>query len=206
MKLIKGLIFCLSPTLLGLGLAGCTTPGVVQPLSNGYAEVTHPHRSMQTTGDLRVSFEHLKPDGKTVLIWPSLYGVGEVIHGDVAIFVGDEAYVSPDPDDPRGTRPRLFAVKSPGLPVDITDEVLWLWSKSSGKDYANTVQLIDLVTPTEKNNQLQLQLEFWTEAKNWPNKSTLQLNWQQVSDIIREEQVKGTVRRDLRWGTPYVQN
>jgi 5-methylcytosine-specific restriction endonuclease McrBC GTP-binding regulatory subunit McrB len=84
--------------------------------------------------------------------------------------------------------------------------VLWLWSKSSGKDYANTVQLIDLVTPTEKNNQLQLQLEFWTEAKNWPNKSTFQLNWQQVSDIMREEQVKGTVRRDLRWGTPYIQN
>jgi hypothetical protein len=99
----------------------------------------------------------------------------------------------------------LFAVKAPGLPLDITDEVLWLWSRASGKDFANTVQLFDLATPAEKNNQLELQLDFWTEGNDWPDTSTLQLNWKQVSDIMREVQEKGAVRKDLRWGTPYIE-
>ena len=133
-----------------------------------------------------------------------MYGVGEVIHGDVAIFVGDKAYVSSDPDDPRGIKPRLFAVQSPGLPLDITDEVLWRWSKASGKDFTKAVQLFSLVTPAEKNGQLELQLEFLTEEKNWPDKATLQLDWNQVSDIMREVKAKGTVHKDLRWGTPYI--
>ena len=117
-----------------------------------------------------------------------MYGVGEVIKGDVAIFVGDKAYVSSDPDDPRGTRPRLFAVRSPALPLDITDEVLWRWSKATGKDFAKAVQLFSLATPAEKNGQLELQLEFWTEEKDWPDKTTLQLDWNQVSDIMRDSE------------------
>lgn len=206
MKLIKNLVFYLSPALLCIGLAGCSTPAMVQPLSNGYVEVTHPHRSMFSSTDLRVSFEYREPDGKTILIWPSLYGAGEVIKGDVAIFVGDKAYVSSDPDDARGTKPRLFAVRAPGLPLDITDEVLWGWSKASGKDFAKAVQQFNLATPAEKNNQLELQLEFWVDENGWPNNSTLQLDWNQVSDIMRAVKAKGTVRKDLQWGTPYIGN
>ena len=206
MKLIINLIFRFSPALLGIGLAGCSTPPVVQPLSNGYVEVTHRHRSMISSTDLRVSFEYREPDGKTILIWPSLSGVSEVIKDDVAVFVGDKAYVSSDPDDPRGMRPRLFAVRAPGLPLDITDEVLSGWSKASGKDFAKAVQLFNLATPVDKNNQLELQLEFWADEKNWPDNATLQLDWNQVSDIMRAVKEKGTVRKDLRWGTPYIGN
>jgi len=189
MKLITRLVFHCSPVLFGFGLAGCSTPPIVQPLSNGYVEVTHPQRSMISSDDLRVSFEYQKPDGKSVLIWPSLYGAGEIIHGDVAIFVGDQAYVSSNPDDPRGTRPRLFAVQAPGLPLDITDEVLWYWSKASGKDFAKAEQQFNQAIPTETNNRLELQLD-----------------WNQVSDIMRAVREKGTVRKDLRWGTPYIGN
>jgi hypothetical protein len=134
-----------------------------------------------------------------------LYGVGEVVKGNVAIFVGDKAYVSSDPDDPRGTQPRLFAVRSPGLPLDITDEVLWRWSKTSGKDFAKAVQLFSMATPAEKNGQLELQLEFWTQEKDWPDKTTFQLNWSQVFDIMREVKEKGTLRKDPRWGTSYIE-
>ena len=77
----------------------------------------------------------------------------------------------PDPDDPRGTKPRLFAVRSPALPLDITDAVLWRWSKASGKDFAKAVQLFSLVTPAEKDGRLELQLEFLTEEKDWPDKT-----------------------------------
>ena len=134
-----------------------------------------------------------------------MYGVGEVIKGDTAIFVGDKAYVQPDADNSRGTKPRLFAVKSPGLPLDITDEVLWRWSKASGKDFTKAMEIFSLVTPKEKNGQLELQLEFWTEERDWPDKTTVQLDWNQVSDIMREVKEKGTMHKDLRWGTPYIE-
>jgi hypothetical protein len=182
--------------MLCIGLAGCASQGTVAPLSNGYEEVAHPKQ---------VSFQYRAPDGKTTPIWPSLSGVSEVIKGDVAIFVGDKAYVSPDPDDPRGTKPRLFAVRAPGLPLDITGEVLWRWSKASGKDFAKAMEIFSLVSPEEKNGQLELQLEFWTQEKDWPDKTTFQLDWNQVSDIMRAVKEKGTVHNDLRWGTPYIE-
>jgi hypothetical protein len=194
-----------SLVILCAGLAGCMTPNPVAPLGSGYEEKAHPNRSSTAPADMRVSFQYRAPDGKTTLIWPSLYGVGEIIKGDVAIFMGDKAYVSPDPNDPRGTKPRLFAVRSPALPLDITDEVLWRWSKASGKDFAKAVQLFSLVTPVEKNGQLELQLEFWTEEKDWPDTSTLQLDWNQVSDIMRDVKEKGVLRKDPRWDTPYIE-
>ncbi len=206
MKLIKNLVFHLSPAMLCVGVAGCVSQHPVVPLGNGYEEVAHPTRaSMSQPETMRISFRHRAPDGKTTLIWPSLYGVNEVIKGDVAIFVGDKAYVSPDPDDPRGTKPRLFAVRSPSLPLDITDEVLWRWSKASGKDFAKALQLFSMVTPEEKNAQLELQLEFFTEERGWPDKTIVQMDWNQVSDIMREVKEKGAVHKDLRWGTPYVE-
>ena len=196
MKLIKKLAFHLSLAMLCVGLGGCASKGTVAPLSNGYEEVAHPKQ---------VSFQYRAPDGKTTPIWASLSGVSEVIKGDVAIFVGDKAYVSPDPDDPRGTKPRLFAVRAPSLPLDITDEVLWRWSKASGKDSARAMEIFSMVSPAEKNGQLELQLEFWTQERDWPDKTTVQLDWNQVFDIMREVKEKGTLHKDLRWGTPYIE-
>jgi hypothetical protein len=206
MKLTINLVFHLSLAMLCAGLAGCASPHPVAPLGNGYEEVSHPARaSINQPEATRISLQYRRPDGRTIPIWPSLYGAGEVVKGDVAIFVGDKAYVSPDPDDPRGTKPRLFAVQSPALPLDITGEILWRWSKATGKDFAKAGQLFSLATPAEKNGQLELQLEFWTEEKDWPDKTTFQLDWNQVSDIIREVKEKGTVHKDLRWGTPYIE-
>jgi hypothetical protein len=205
MKPLNDLVFHLSLGMLCAVLAGCVSPHPVAPLGNGYEEVGHPTRASINQPEItRISLQYRRPDGRTIPIWPSLYGVGEVVKGDVAIFVGDKAYVQPDADNPRGTKPRLFAVKSPSLPLDITDGVLWRWSKATGKDFAKAGQLFSLVTPTEKNGQLELQLEFWTEEKDWPDKTKLQLDWNQVSDIMREVKEKGTVHKDLRWGTPYI--
>ena len=205
MKLMKNTVFDFAVAVLCLGLAGCSSPRAVAPLGNGYEEVAHPTRdSLSQPGTTRVSFQYRAPNGRTTLIWPSLYGVNEVIKGNLAIFVGDKAYVSTDPDTPRGTKPRLFAVRSPALPLDITDEVLWQWSKKSGKDVTRTLDRFSMVTPEEKNGRLELHLEFWTEEKDWPDASTLQLDWNQVSDLMREVKEKGTEHKDLRWGTPYV--
>jgi hypothetical protein len=206
MKLIKNPIVRFSLAILCASLAGCASqrPGV--PLGNGYEEVDHPTRASMSRPELmRISFRHRAPDGKTTLIWPSLYGVGEVIKGDVAIFVGDKAYVSSDPDDPRDTKPRLFAVRSPALPLDITDEILWRWSQASGNNFTKAMEFFSMVSPDEKNGHLELQLEFWTQERDWPDNATLQLSWTQVSDIMREVKEKGTLHKDLRWGALYIE-
>jgi len=205
MKLINNSVLYSTLAILCAGVAGCMTPNPVVPVGGGYEEKGHPDRSSPAPADTRVSFQYRAPDGKITIIWPSLYGIGEVIKGDVAMFVGDRAYVSQNPDDPRGTRPRLFAVRSPALPLDITDEVLQRWSKATGKDSAKALDRFIMVTPAEKKGQLELQLEFWTEEKDWPDKTTLQLNWNQVSDIMRDVKEKGVMRKDLRWGTAYIE-
>jgi hypothetical protein len=205
MELIKKLSFYILPGLLCLGLAGCATPPRIQPLSGGYEEISHPAKS-EDSADMRISLDYRGPDGRTILIWPSLYGSDAVIKSDMAFFVGDKAYVSPDPDDPRGTKPRLFAVQPPGPPLDITDEVLWYWSKASGKDFAKAVQLFNLATPVANDKHLDVQLEFWVNENGWPNYSTLQLDWNQVSEIVNTVKAKGTMHKDLRWGTPFIAN
>ena len=205
MKLNNQLVCHGSLAMLCAGLTGCMPPNPVVPLGGGYEEKDHPNRSSPAPADMRVSLQYRAPDGKITLIWPSLYGVGEVIKGDVAIFVGDKAFVEPNADIPRGTKPRLFAVRSPALPLDITGEILWRWSKATGKDFTKIVDRFSMVTPEEKNGQLELQLEFWTQEKDWPDKITFQLDWNQVSDVMREVKEKGVLRKDPRWGTPYIE-
>lgn len=175
---------------------------MVEPLGNGYARLAHPTRASRDQPEtMRVSLEYKKLDGKPILVWPSLYGVDEVVKGDLVIFVGDRAYVHPLTDEPKGTQPRLFADRAPGLPLDITDELLWRWSKTSGKDFTQAAQLLSLASPSENNGQLQVHLIFASD--DWPD-TLVQLDWNQVSDIIREVREKGTVYRDLRWHTPYI--
>jgi hypothetical protein len=206
MKADVNLVFRLSLAVLCLGLAGCVSKHPVTALGSGYEEVAHPTRaSVSQPGLTRISLQYRAPDGKITLIWPSLYGVKEVVKDDMAIFVGDKAYVSSDPNDPRGTKPRLFAVQSPALPLDITDEILWRWSKVTGKNYAKTLDLFSMVSPAGKQSGLELQLEFWTQEKDWPDKTMVQLDWSQLSNIMREVKEKGTVHRDLRWGTFYIE-
>ena len=206
MKFSKNHTVHFSLAILCPALAGCASKEPVAPVGHGYEEVTHPtHASLSQPELTRISFLYQAPDGKTTQVWPSLYGVGEVVNGDVAIFVGDTAYVSADPNNPRGMKPRLFAVQSPALPLDITDEVLWRWSKASGKDFTKAAEYFSLVTPTEINGQLLLQLEFYTDEVDWPDKTTMLLSWDQVTAIMREVQAKGTIHKDLRWGTPYIE-
>jgi hypothetical protein len=193
----------LALVLLCLGSAGCETQKIVAPLGNGYEEVTHPSRATSDETDLtRISFEYRGSDGKTILIWPSLYGVNGVVKGDLAIFVGDVSYVE---GDSKGTWPRLFAVQSPALPLDITDEVLMRWSKTAGRDFRQTSNKFSLVTPMKRNGRLELQLEFNTEGNDWPDRADLQLDWNEVSDIMRTVKTKGVVIKDLKQHTPFIE-
>jgi hypothetical protein len=205
MKLFNHLVFHFPLAVLCIGLTGCATHRIAEPLGSGYEQVAHPTRtSLNAPETTRISLEYRKPDGNFILVWPSLYGVSEVVKGDLIIFVGDKAYVHPDPDDPRGTTPRLFAARSPALPADITGEILWRWSKASGKDFTQAMQLFRLASPAEKNGRLELHLVFASDDRDWPE-AVMQLDWNQVSDILREVKEKGTLHKDLRWGTRYME-
>lgn len=204
MKSMERLSFVL-PALLCLALTGCTTSRPARQVGGGYQEVTHRARSGDPD-DTRISLEYRAADGKINLIWPSLSGVPEIIHGDVALFVGDKTYASPDPDEPQAAKPRLFAVQEPGLPVDITDEILWSWSALPGKDIAKAERLLEMVTPVETDGKLEVKLDFWEDGYGWPDSTRVDFMWNQVLDIMRTVKEKGAKHRDLRWHTPYIEN
>ena len=192
----------LALALVCLGLAGCQSHKTVAALGSGFEEITHSTYALVGEPELpRISFEHRGSGDKTVLIWPSLYGVNEIIKNDLAIFVGDKAYVD---EGGKGTHPRLFAVQTPELPLDITDEVLWHWSKSAGRDFAKTLNQFALVIPAEKNGRLELQIVFWSEEKDWPDKVAVQLDWSQISTIMNAVRKKGVMKKDLRWQTAFI--
>ena len=132
-------------------------------------------------------------------------GANEIIRSNLALFVGDKAVTEPEKD----IRPRLFAVEPPGLPLDITDEVVWRWSKTNAKDFNLAMDRLILISPAETNGGLSVHLEFvvvdaLTVEKNWPDKSDLQLDWPQLSEIMHAVKTKGVVEKDLRWKTPYI--
>jgi hypothetical protein len=193
--------------LFSLGCAGCQTHTTVVPLRNGYEEVSHPHHALLDEPEPpRISLQHRGADGGVTPIWPSLYGVNDVIKGDLAIFVADKANLDPE----RVTHPRLFAVRSPEVPLDITEEVVWRWSQANGRELAKSLQKLALITPQEKNGGLELHLEFWAadtwsaQRQDWPEQGTLQLDWRQVEEIMQNVKTKGVMQKDLRWHTPYI--
>ena len=192
------------PALLCFALAGCKTSRPAQPLGGGYQEVTHQARSGDPV-DARISLEYRASDGRITVVWPSLSGVPEIINHDVALFVGDKTYASSDPDAPQAVRPRLFAVREPGLPLDITDQILWNWSQKSGKDIAQAERLLEMVTPVETDGKLVVKLDFWEDGYAWPDNGKVELTWDQVLDMMRTVKQKGVEHRDLRWHTRYIE-
>ena len=196
-----GLILC------SLTWAGCRTHPEVVSLRSGYEEVSHVHHALMDEPEPpRISLQHRNADGTVTPIWPSLSAVNNVIHGDVAIFVAEKGFVEPE----RVTHPRLFAVRSPALPLDLTDEVLWRWSRANGKDFVKTLQKFAYVTPADHNGGLQLSLDFWgadtwaAQREDWPDQGNLQLTWSQVDEIIEAVKTKGVKQKDLRWHAEFI--
>jgi hypothetical protein len=192
--------------LLCLGFAGCQSHKSVAPLGGGYEEINHTeHSFLPDAKPSRTSLEYRDPDGKTITVWPSLYSFNEVVKGGVAIFVAEKAYLK---NDSPSLLPRLFAVKSPAPPEDITDEVLWRWSKANGKDLTKTFNRYNVAIPEKKDGQLHVRLEFWQGGymtdDDWPDTGELQLSWPEVSEIMDAVKEKGVLQNDLRWHTPYI--
>jgi hypothetical protein len=196
----------MAAALLCLVLTDCAGQKAVTPLGAGYEEISHPvHTFLPGENPPRISLAQVDATGRKTTIWPSLYCFNAVVNGDVAIFVADKAFLNAGQGS---IHPRLFAVESPGLPVDITEEVLWRWASANGRDLVKTFSRFSLATPAEKAGQLAVHLEFWsggymTDA-DWPETGDLQLNWSEVAKIMHSVEVKGVQEKDLRWHTTYI--
>jgi len=171
----------------------------VDPLGSGYQETAHIQYSSSEPEGSQTSFQYRTPNGRKVTIWPSVSS-GPIIKNNVAIFVGNVAW------EPRkfGERwimgTKLFAVKSPEPLLDITDEVLWRWCKDSGKDFEKISAKAMIVYIEETNN---IEMCYFGILPH--TDANIGLDWNQISDIMREVNEKGVAHKDLRWGTSYVE-
>lgn len=52
----------------------------------------------------------------------------------------------------------------------------------------------------EQNDKVDFDFEFFDQPE-----AIITLNWNQIADIMREVKEKGVVRKDLRWGTSYIE-
>ena len=207
MKTIYKLAAGVAVALLGVGLTGCQGKKAITPLGSGYEEISHPvHTFLPGDSPPRISLAHIDVAGNTTTIWPSLYSFNAVVHDDLAIFIAEKAFLNAGQPV---LHPRLFAVESPGLPVDITEEVLWRWAKANGRDLMKTFSRFSMATPAEQDGRLNVHLEFWPgsymEDTDWPEAGDLQLDWSEVLKIMHSIQVKGVQEKDLRWHTPYIE-
>jgi hypothetical protein len=210
MKLTGPFAATLAAALLAGAGAGChTAHQSTNPVSNGFEEVTHPDHTLIALDDPkapRIAFQYRATDGTVTPIWPSLYGVGEVIKGDEAIFVGEKAYVEPDPV----THPRLFAVKAPAVPLDITDGLLRHWCRANNRSFNSARDRIALITPEDDDEWVSFRLDFnsrdnWiSRHEDWPDQGTIRLSWPQIEEIMQSVKTNGVAKTDLRWKTPYI--
>ena len=189
----------------GLMLAGCQSehPGKAIPVGGGYVEVRHLKRGQEDDGTARTSLEHPGEGEKRVLIWPELYGVNEVIHGELAVFVGDVPVAKHG-----STSPRLFLVVYPRLPVDVTGEILWRWARDTRHDFARAQEKFTLVTPVAAKDRLELHLDFWTDEgeKGWPDKDILSLDWREITAMLARAEKRAEPAKAPGWDTPYLRD
>jgi hypothetical protein len=186
----------IAAVILCAHLTGCGTIPRYEDLGNGYREAIYIRASWEPPA-IRTALQYRK-GLRTVVIWPKTHGI--VVTNCVAVFEAYTAYEPPPPSNPQATKRRLFAVKAPELPLDITDEVLWRWSKESGEGFFNIKNVASPVPPEEKDNGVEFLFATGTHKD-----IIIRMDWNQISDVMREVKEKGVVRKDRVWGTSYIE-
>ena len=205
MTLPKNFVIRVAAVLICAGITGCESHKDISPVGNGYEETPHRSHAFMQAARTWVSLDYRESADKTTEVWPSISTENLILKGDLAVFVGDKAYITPE----RVTHPRLFAVKSPELPIDISDEVLHRWCVANGKSFSQAANNLIQRSIESKDDGLVVHLEFWTsgllgENKDWPDASDLNLDWPQIKDIMNHVKARGIPKKDLRWETPYI--
>jgi hypothetical protein len=125
------------------------------------------------------------------MIWPSLESQA-LVNGDTVVFIG----LMGDHES------KFFAAKPLNPPLDITGGVLLQWSKESGTNFAKALEVAGAGTLEKNGDKLEFHFTFWSK-ESWPR--VVVLDWNQISDIMREVKEKGVVRKDRVWGTSCIE-
>ncbi len=185
-----------------VSISGCVLSNrSVEPLANGYVEITYTRGYIHSAH--RITLQYRDRRGRQFMIWPD-NGAAH-IKGDVAVFQGWKAYAEPKPGDIGWPlKPDIFAVNAPGPPLDITSEIIAVWSKESRKDYAEALAKASIVSIEEKGDSLEFQFAVF-RGENWPNR-VVRLSWSQVLEIMRDVKEHGVQRKDPQYGAIYIES
>ena len=125
-------------------------------------------------------------------------------HRRVEFLFGQLGKKSLEPSDDRWPMIlRIFAVKAPEPPLDITSEVIRIWCKESHYDYAAALARASIANTEEKADALEFTFAVF-RGEDWPN-TVVRVSWLGISEIMREVKEHGVVRKDHRYGTKYVE-
>ena len=169
--------------ILALCVTGCSSISSVAPLGNGYSIVNYKLNSFPEESAFESSLQYGKPEGRRVMVWPSLFGGNAIIRNEAAVFIGEL----------RSGDLRLFAVRAPELPLDITGEAFRHWSAASGKNFAGALRVTDNWYVRENQDRLVFHFQF-EPGTDLPD--VMALDWSEVRSYMDEVKRKGALRID----------
>lgn len=201
MSLFSNLRLCLPMIALSAVLEGCSSKSATA-LGGGYEEIKIVHKSVLMEPSLiQQQLAHRDTSGKRTLVWPWLRSDVFITNG-LAVFVGDRSTSWSTMDRRWGQSPRLFVVKAPELPVEITSEVLRRWARSSGKPEQEIVKAAGLIGgKTLPEGRFDFYFEF--DGGRWPG-CHIVLDWAQIIEIEQLVRKDGELHKDPELHSSYI--
>jgi hypothetical protein len=187
--------------ILCVSLTGCGTIPSYEDKGGRYVEATYTSPGLWEPSGHRMALCYKYSDFWHSTIWPDTFGI--YVTNDVAVFIARKTAYRPDPEWREATDERLFAVRAPEMPMDITDEVLWRWSQESGDNFAKILKTASISTMETNASGMVFHFALWSPP-DWPSLN-VQMDWNQISDVMREVKEKGVVRKDRVQGTSYIE-
>jgi len=199
-------IYAVQTVSICIFIPSCTSFSTVDRLGYNYYAVTFSHSSMSEPQAHRTALRYQEPDGKwlrngAVTVWPSVNLI-QVTNGMV-LFTGDTAGSSVQHDDDSPIKERLFAHRFPGPPVDITREVLANRTRTSGTNSVGDTRRAQISSLECRNEGVVIHFVFYAPPE-WPA-ATVNVEWHQLENIIRDVTENGVSRKDITWGATYVE-
>lgn len=194
-------IFAGLSIILTVGCASLLPPSrkVSKPSGERYGVVDLTYHRDWLHTDGHSELHYWDKNGKETLVWPVLAGGVISIGTNGAVFKG---YLIDGPSDrfPGMRGPiRLFGVNGVGPVIDVTDQIVFLWAKSSGTNISEAIRRSS-IGRVERTNDLFVVEVFLSSGPG----GRVELNESQLLDIIRETKEKGMQMKDPGSGTPFI--
>lgn len=199
---MKKVIYLIKIIAVSFVFVGCGQGSNRKKLNDGYEEVTLTRTSLIGEPALIQTRLEYRGAGKSAVIWPVVRS-DIFIKDGVAAFVGDRSEKWSTLDQRWETGTHLFVVKGPGVPVDVTSELVGRWSRDSGKDSAQAIAAACLIGgKTISADQLSFYFEF--NGGLWPGVN-MSVSGDQLLDMMREVNATGAQRKDPLFHVTYME-